>query len=86
MSNNIELEATENPNEWINWVEEAISKNHIKYYEYKHFNNIKEIGSGGFGKVYRANWKNPYSYLALKSLSNLSDTTVKELVHEVIIT
>ena len=42
-------------NEWINWIEEAISKNHIKHYEYKEFKNIQEIGTSGFGKFYRAN-------------------------------
>ncbi|RGB42326.1 kinase-like domain-containing protein [Rhizophagus diaphanus] len=46
MSNNTEF----NSNEWIDWIEEAIAKKHIKYYDYKHFNNIQEIGSGGFGK------------------------------------
>ena len=75
----------ENSNEWINWIEEAISKNHIKYYEYEHFSNIQEIGCGAFGKVYRANWKNSHRYLALKSFFNLNGITVKEIVKEVII-
>ena len=56
MSDKTELEVTENSNEWINWIEEAISQKHIKYYEYEYFNNIfKEIGCGSFGKIYRAN-------------------------------
>ena len=71
-------------NEWINWIEEAISKKLIKYYEFEYFHNIKEIGSGGCGKVYRANWKNSYKSLALKSFSNLNNATAKEIVHEVI--
>jgi len=29
--------------EWIHWIEEAIAKKHIKFYEYEHFNNIEEI-------------------------------------------
>ena len=77
--------ATEDSNEWINWIEEAISKNHIKYYEYEHFSNIQEIGCGTFGKVYRVNWKNSHRYLALKSFFNLNGITVKEIVNEVII-
>src|SRR5438046_784357 len=78
-----EIQATDNSNEWI---EEAISKKNITYYGYKNFSNIQEIGSGGFGKVYRAKWKNSHGHLALKSLSNLNDvTTVKEIAHEVII-
>ena len=71
-------------NEWINWIEEAISKRHIKHYEHEHFNNIQEIGTGGFGKVYRANWKNLCQHFALKSLHNINDVAIKELVHEVI--
>ncbi|CAB4438159.1 unnamed protein product [Rhizophagus irregularis] len=42
------MQDTENKNEWINWIEEAIHKEHIKYYEYKEFNNFQEIGTGGF--------------------------------------
>jgi predicted unusual protein kinase regulating ubiquinone biosynthesis (AarF/ABC1/UbiB family) len=75
------LKATENSNEWINWIEDAISKKLIKYYEYEYFRNFKEIGSGSFGKVYRASWKS-HRHLALKSFSN---NAIKEIVHEVII-
>ena len=82
MSNNTD---TNNSNEWINWIEESIAKESIKYYDYKHFNNIQEIGFGGFGKVYRANWKNSYSYLALKSFFNFNNITAKEIINEVII-
>ncbi|GBC22181.2 kinase-like domain-containing protein [Rhizophagus irregularis DAOM 181602=DAOM 197198] len=70
---------TEKP---IEWIEEAINKRHIKYYEYKHFSNIEEIGIGGFGKVYRAKWRNSEQYLALKSFFNLDSATIKELSHE----
>ena len=78
MSNNIE-----SSNEWANWIEEAISKGHIKYYEYDHFSNFQEIGCGNFGKVYRVNWKNSHGNLALKSFFNLNHTTIKEIVNEV---
>ncbi|GBC32839.2 uncharacterized protein OCT59_007157 [Rhizophagus irregularis] len=57
MFNNIEMQDTENTDEWVTWIEEAIVKGYFKSYEYKHFNNIKVIGSGAFGKVYCANWK-----------------------------
>src|SRR6266498_3988924 len=79
------MQGAENTNEWIDWIEEAITKKHIKYYEYDCFSNIQEIGSGGFGKIYRANWKNFEHHLALKSFFNLNNTTVKEIVREVII-
>src|SRR6266542_1129285 len=79
------MQNKENTNEWINWIEEAITKKHIKYYEYDRFINIQEIGTGGFGKVFRAKWKNIEQYLALKSFFNFNGATVKEVVREVII-
>jgi hypothetical protein len=82
MSNNTVIE---NSNEWINWIEEGISKKHIKYYEFEYFNNIQEIGSGAFGKVYRANWKDSSKYFALKCFHTFNNTMAKEIVREVII-
>ena len=76
-----EVQNTENASDWI---EEAIAKEYLKYYDYKNFSNIQEIGSGRFGKVYRANWKNFENYIALKSFFNLNNVTVKEIVREVI--
>ena len=79
MSSNIEPKVTNNSNEWINWIEEAIKNNYFKYYEYNHFSNIQVVGSGGFGKVYRANWKNSRNYMALKSFINFNNTRLKKL-------
>jgi hypothetical protein len=84
MSGYIDIQDTENSNQYIKWIEEAVEKEYIKYYEYENFSNIYEIGSGRFGKVYRANWKNSGNYLALKSFFNFNDVTVKEIVSEVI--
>lgn len=74
---------TDDSNKWINWIEAAINNKLIKYFEYKHFNNVQEIGSGSFGKVFRANWKNFNGFFALKSIYNLNKVTIKEIVHEV---
>ena len=71
MSDNIEMQDTENTNEWINWIEEAINKEHLKLYDYNQFSNFQQIGAGGFGKVYRVNWKNLEKHLALKSFLTL---------------
>ena len=84
MSDNKQIHNTENTNEWINWIEEAIVKEHLKLYEYNQFSNIQEIGSGVFGKVYRANWKNLEKNFALKSFFSLNNITMKEIVREVI--
>ncbi|POG75286.1 uncharacterized protein OCT59_024281 [Rhizophagus irregularis] len=81
MSSNAEL--VSNSNDWNKWIEEAISKKLIKYYEYNQFYNIQEIGSGGFGKVCRANWKNSHKRYAIKSFFNINDATVKALVREI---
>ncbi|CAB4379623.1 unnamed protein product [Rhizophagus irregularis] len=80
MSNNAEL--TKNSN-GCNWIEEAISKKLIKYYEFDQFCNLQEIGFGGFGKVYRAIWKNYYKHCALKSFFIFNDATLKAIVREI---
>ncbi|PKY14702.1 kinase-like protein [Rhizophagus irregularis] len=64
--------------EWINWIEDAILKNHIKHYDFKSFSNFKVIGSGCFKEVYRANWKNSRNILVLKSLN---DFTASKIVY-----
>ncbi|POG73474.1 kinase-like domain-containing protein, partial [Rhizophagus irregularis DAOM 181602=DAOM 197198] len=69
-------------NEWINWIEETIANKHIKYYEYKYFSEIQEIGIGGFAKVYRARWKMTGKYFALKTFYNFEKISVKEIVNE----
>ena len=66
----------------IDWIEDAISKKLIKHYEFEHFHDINEVGSGGFAKVYRAIWKNFHKYYALKSFFNFNDATIKEIVHK----
>jgi hypothetical protein len=64
------------------WVEEAITKNNVKYYEYNNFYNIERI-DGNYDNVYRANFKNSNKYFVLKSF-NL-DNTLKEIVHDQVI-
>ncbi|CAB4388133.1 unnamed protein product [Rhizophagus irregularis] len=82
MSDNKQMQNSENSNEWINWIDEAIAKEHLKFYEYNQFSNFQQIGVGGFGKVYRANWKNLEKHLALKSFFSLDNITMKEIVRE----
>jgi serine/threonine protein kinase len=67
----------------IDWIDQCIEERHIKYYEYYDFNNLEEIGSGGFSKVYRANWKQNEKYFALKSFGLDNDKVVKKAVNEV---
>ena len=79
------MQDTENADEWIIWIEQAISKGYWKYYEYEYFSNIQEIGSGSFGKVSRVTWKNVEHHFALKSFFILNNVSVKEIIHEVIL-
>ena len=67
-------------NAYFDWLEKAISENYIKYYDYTKFTNGKEISSGSFGNVYRANWKDSDTVMVLKDSYSL---TIKEIVNEV---
>lgn len=80
MSDKNDVQINKSPNDWIIWIEKAISENDIKYYEYEHFHNIKKIGKN----VCRANWKNSEKCFVLKSF-NVNSTNVKEIIHEVIL-
>jgi hypothetical protein len=82
MSDEKVMQADKNPNEQINLIEEAISNKKIKFYEYKHFHNIKKIDDA-FGKVYRANWKNSEKFIILKSFFKFNNNVAKEILHEV---
>jgi hypothetical protein len=82
MSNNAEL--INNSNDFNKWVE-TTSKELIKYYEFEQFYNLQKIGTGSFGKVYHAYWKNSLGSYAIKSFFNINVAAVKEIVHEVII-
>ena len=66
----------------VDWLEKAIVEEHIKYYDYSHFNNIQEISTGSVGNIFRANWKDSDTVLVLKSSYKL---TVQEIVNEVFI-
>ncbi|PKK65900.1 kinase-like protein [Rhizophagus irregularis] len=63
----------------IDWLEKAIVEEHIKFYDYSHFNNIQEISIGSVGNIFRANWKDSDTVLVLESSYKL---TVQEIVNE----
>ena len=73
-------------NEFTEWIDDAISKKHLKYYKYELFIDRKEIGSGSFGTVYKT-YNNHYRKdMVLKALkiNNLpSEKIVEEIVNEV---
>ena len=78
MSKNTEIKDL---NYYIDWLNNSIDEGHIKCYEYSDFKDIQPIGSGSYGNVVCANWKNNRSY-ALKSFNN-DKITLKEVINEV---
>ena len=79
MSNKIDIKESDF---YINWLEKSITDEYISHYEYSDFKNLQSIGSGSFGNVIRANWKNTNHFFALKSFNN-DKITLKEVVNEV---
>ncbi|RIA92875.1 hypothetical protein C1645_820066 [Glomus cerebriforme] len=63
----------------INWIENAISKNYLKYYDYTKFTNQEEISSGSSGKIFLTRRKDSDTVMVLKDSYNL---TIKEIVNE----
>jgi serine/threonine protein kinase len=76
----LKMSSVKEPNVYINWLENSIAEEHIKYFEYSEFKNLKIIGSGAFGKVFRASWKNTDRIFALKKFDEIA---LKEVVNEV---
>src|SRR5256885_12511854 len=72
-------------NEWVQWIEDGIARNYINYHDYGEFQNIVEIGSGGRGKVYRANLRISNTVVALKSLLFRYNNPMEKIVNEVYI-
>ncbi|CAB5342391.1 unnamed protein product [Rhizophagus irregularis] len=66
----------------FDWFEESIEKKEITYYDYKDFNDISKIGSGGFASVYATSWKNTKSKFAIKKFDKLS-ITINEVKNEI---
>ena len=73
---------TNDSNDYVDWVEKALTENYIKYYDYSEFTSMKEINNGSVGSIFRANWKGTDTLLVIKSSYKL---TVKEIVNEVFI-
>ncbi|KAF0556435.1 kinase-like domain-containing protein [Gigaspora margarita] len=67
------------------WFEKAISDGHINYLEYSKFTDPVVIGIGGFGKVFKYEWRNSELTVALKCLKVDMDTdeeSIKDFINE----
>ncbi|GBC07945.1 hypothetical protein RclHR1_00780025 [Rhizophagus clarus] len=67
-------------NYYIDWLDNSITEEHIRYYEYSSFTNIQQIGRGSYGNVVRVSCKNTERLFALKSFNN--EETFKKVVKE----
>ena len=76
------VKQTNDYSEYVDWLERAVTENHIKYYNYSDFTHMKEINNGSVGSIFRAKWKGTDTLLVIKSSYKL---TVKEIVNEVFI-
>ncbi|CAB4387562.1 unnamed protein product [Rhizophagus irregularis] len=65
-------------NIYIDWLEKSIADEYINYYAYSEFKHLKPLGSGSYGSVSRANWKNTDGFFALKAFNN-DKITLKEI-------
>ncbi len=61
------MDRKNNSNHHVDWIEKAICENCIKYYNYNGFNDVQEINSGPFGKIFTAKWKDTDTTMVLKS-------------------
>ncbi|KAF0552253.1 calmodulin-dependent protein kinase [Gigaspora margarita] len=68
-----------NPSEDL--IQKCLVEGQIKFYEYTRFKDIELIGEGGYGKVYRATFKDNEITVALKSFKG-NHVTIKEIVNE----
>ncbi|CAG8626464.1 15109_t:CDS:2 [Cetraspora pellucida] len=73
------IEKTYKLNRYEIWFDAAISGHHIRVFKYDEFNNLEKIDEGGYGTVFKADWKNHELPVVLKSLKANNIPIVKEL-------
>ncbi|CAB4398903.1 unnamed protein product [Rhizophagus irregularis] len=66
----------------IQWVEGGVAEDYINCHVYSEFKDIRFIGHGAFGKVYKATWKSSNTIVALKSFER-NNLIMKEIVNEI---
>ncbi|KAF0467209.1 kinase-like protein [Gigaspora margarita] len=65
------------------WLEKAVHGCHFKSYDYSEFSIQKQIGKGGFGIVYKAEWKACGLPIALKQLIiPMDEKTIQRFIKE----
>ncbi|KAF0555166.1 hypothetical protein F8M41_017931 [Gigaspora margarita] len=70
------------------WLKKAISEGHINYIEYNKFTNPIFIGIGGFGTVFKYDWRDIELTVALKCLKvdkSIDEKTIEDFINEVLL-
>jgi hypothetical protein len=75
-------EKKNNNSNYVDWINKAIEKNFITYYDHTEFKNKKEIenNNNSVGKIFKVNWNNTNTNLVVKSSY---DSDVKKIINEV---
>ncbi|CAG8513780.1 19805_t:CDS:2 [Gigaspora rosea] len=66
------------PKKYPEWLKQELNKGNITFYYYSQFNNVKDIGKGGFGLISSADYNG--TKFALKNLNTKEAT--REFVNE----
>ncbi|CAB4403688.1 unnamed protein product [Rhizophagus irregularis] len=69
---------------YVQWIEDGITKDYINYYDYNEFQEIRCIGFGAYGRVYRTTWESSDTVVALKSFE-FNNCVMKEIVNEIML-
>jgi len=67
------------------WLENSITQQYIRYYEYKDLTDRVLIGMGGYGRVYKASVKQCDINIAIKQLLPLPSNVKKEEIYSIFV-
>ncbi|CAG8679615.1 2693_t:CDS:1, partial [Funneliformis mosseae] len=69
----------------IEWIENALKNEKVKFILFNDLINSEELGSGGFGCIRKATWIKTRSYIVYKRLTNMKSvkgSILNAFIHE----
>ena len=76
-------ENSQSQNGWVEGLENSINELPLRKLKYSDFEGIEVIGSGSFGKVYKASSKNIKKTVAIKKVKIFDETSANIFLNEV---